>query len=436
MQTGVLQPLEVGGPALLSTGADHARREELRDFAKVLADGAARAESALAEEHDDKSRNNEDDRVPPAHQPLTIHTLNDQLLRADPRSSVRGPAAQTNAAQPAADPSRENGASTGESGVTPLRTSGPQGMKEAPHESESEPAQSGRKPIESGREPHAGAAERDATTRQQPPRDRRGDEAKVGAGTPNPTVSPASFAPAALPASGKREADAVVRQGPAPAQPTGAIAATSGRNAGSEAQLPRWGQKAVSSDQKRASAERTASMVAGQASRGLVMAMSRADGAVTLRLNPESLGFVRIRLEMANGGIVARFEASTEQARQLLEQSSETLRASLEAKGWEASQVRVELLREADPAAEMLKRLERQAELGADRLSAQDAPSQSQWNEPGDSGGGRDRLFGGSGLFARAEEADAVGAIPTARDDQSVEWVSVGGGSQKLDTIA
>ena len=108
----------------------------------------------------------------------------------------------------------------------------------------------------------------------------------------------------------------------------------------------------MSPNQPRASAERTAAMVAGQASRGLAVAMSRADGTVTLRLNPESLGFVRIRLEMSKGGIVARFEASTEQARQLLEQSSESLRASLEAKGWEASQVRVEILREADPAAD------------------------------------------------------------------------------------
>ncbi len=147
-------------------------------------------------------------------------------------------------------------------------------------------------------------------------------------------------------------------------------------------------------------------MVASQTARGLAAALTRADGAVTLRLNPESLGFVRIKLEMGDGLVRAKIETSTDQARRLLEQSSETLRASLEAKGWEASQVRVELLREADPGAELLRKLEQHGTTALERTATQDADA------------GQQRDGAGAGGGDRKHQPDLTGSIVPASDDE------------------
>lgn len=182
---------------------------------------------------------------------------------------------------------------------------------------------------------------------------------------------------------------AAVRSPVSPGVAAVPVANHQGRNPGGGAHLPRPdAHNPAATAARRGADARTEALVTAQAARGLAAAMSRQDGAVTLRLNPESLGFLRIRLELGKGQVLARFEASTEQARGLLERSSETLRASLEAKGWEASQVRVELLREADPAAGMLKRLEQFAGPAMERQAAQEA---SVGQEQGRGAGGGDR---------------------------------------------
>lgn len=199
--------------------------------------------------------------------------------------------------------------------------------------------------------------------------------------------------------------------------------------------MPRWeAQRRSPAGTKAATNERHAAVVASQVARGMAVALSRADGALTLRLNPESLGFVRIRMEVENGTLHARFETSTDQARQLLEQSSETLRASLQAKGWESSRFRVEVLREADPAAEMLRRLEQQAEGRLGRFTAEDSAAESE-SGAGSSGGDREHGQSKMGFDSQGREGElGVESLQPERDPamNGVMMVS----SSRVDTIA
>lgn len=70
-----------------------------------------------------------------------------------------------------------------------------------------------------------------------------------------------------------------------------------------------------------------------QVSRGLEAALRHDGGAVTLRLKPESLGALRIDLQVRGGEVAASFQSSTREAHELLSTQLSSLRASLEAKG-------------------------------------------------------------------------------------------------------
>lgn len=83
-----------------------------------------------------------------------------------------------------------------------------------------------------------------------------------------------------------------------------------------------------------------------QVQNGLAAALKRSGGTVTMRLTPHALGFMRIKLELRDGVVGARFEASTDQARRLLEQNMASLRTALEAKGLQVEKLIVRLSQE------------------------------------------------------------------------------------------
>ncbi|MBX3357223.1 MAG: flagellar hook-length control protein FliK [Phycisphaeraceae bacterium] len=94
------------------------------------------------------------------------------------------------------------------------------------------------------------------------------------------------------------------------------------------------------------------SAFAAQLSRGLTAAMARKDGSVTLRIEPEHLGHLRIQVGMKGGSVTAQFEASTPQARDLLGKSMAMLKSSLEARGLEVDRLHVQVaVRPEAPAA-------------------------------------------------------------------------------------
>jgi len=78
-----------------------------------------------------------------------------------------------------------------------------------------------------------------------------------------------------------------------------------------------------------------------QVSRVLEAALRHNGGSVTMRLKPDTLGAVRIDLHFDQGSIVAKFEATTAQAHDLLSKNLSALHASLQSKGFGVRSVEV-----------------------------------------------------------------------------------------------
>lgn len=73
--------------------------------------------------------------------------------------------------------------------------------------------------------------------------------------------------------------------------------------------------------------------MAGQVDKALGAALRQGGGSVTLRLEPEHLGELRVQLALEGGRVEALFHASSEQARRLLNDHLPALRSALEAQG-------------------------------------------------------------------------------------------------------
>ncbi len=69
------------------------------------------------------------------------------------------------------------------------------------------------------------------------------------------------------------------------------------------------------------------------AARGLAAALNQRGGTLTMRLIPETLGAMQVRMDVNAGVVNVDLHVVTEQAQRLLTQSLDTLRASLESKG-------------------------------------------------------------------------------------------------------
>lgn len=84
-----------------------------------------------------------------------------------------------------------------------------------------------------------------------------------------------------------------------------------------------------------------------QLGRGLAQALRSGD-AVTLRLKPGHLGELRIDVQVRGNTVSASFEAQRADARTLLEQSREALRAQFEGRGLQVERIEVRLVADAD----------------------------------------------------------------------------------------
>lgn len=84
-----------------------------------------------------------------------------------------------------------------------------------------------------------------------------------------------------------------------------------------------------------------ADAAAAQIARGLGAAFRNKGGQLTLWLNPESLGKLRVQMTIDNGSISARFEATSEATKNLLNQNIDALRSALESRGLTANNIEV-----------------------------------------------------------------------------------------------
>ncbi len=87
--------------------------------------------------------------------------------------------------------------------------------------------------------------------------------------------------------------------------------------------------------------------IAAQFGRGLAAALRQKGGTVTMRLQPEALGELKIKMSLDAGKVDAKFEVQTDQARQLLGKTMDTLRSALEARGLDVDRLDVQV---ANPA--------------------------------------------------------------------------------------
>lgn len=130
-----------------------------------------------------------------------------------------------------------------------------------------------------------------------------------------------------------------------------------------------------------------------QLARGMAAALQQKGGTVTLRMQPETLGQLRIHMDLSPGQVALRFQVADAQARDLLESSLQHLRASLEAKGLAVEKVAVHI----DPTL-------------AKPNSDSDQRSDKHPGDPGSNPrGGADAFPGDSGSGARQNAPQDAG---------------------------
>ena len=401
-----------------STNADAAEPDQPADAASEASEEASAAAEDQAEKAKTRTSIEVGQVVIAELQPLTIHSLNIRLLRG-----AEQPQTHLNAAKGLVEQSGPLNAEAGnQRGLEASVASRPaEAVTTRPQTGAPFSAgQDRRETVGGDRQPNRPLEQHTSKTELRPVGT---DAAKQQATTQPAAVSASAAAPVAAAGNVKSPDAGVQRITPTPSAPSAApIAASGGRNAGADAQLSRWlAQKPTQAGGPAKNTQRVADAVAAQTAKGLATALTRSDGAVTLRLNPESLGFIRIKLTMGKESLTARIEASSDQARRLLEQTSETLRASLEAKGWSDPEVHVQLLREADPALDMLKRLEHQGDLELQRRAAQDAAAES--NNEGARGGDRGHREDRSSLDGSPDDhGDATDSIEEAGGPLLIDW--------------
>lgn len=278
--------------------------------------------------------------------PLSIRSLNDLLLTADPAVlELRNGAGLAKPARPvdARDTNREH------------EIANPGSKGNAVQTQEATGAAQRRSPASVAATPHASTAAASSGESDSSPAPSPGappGESSANAAGSGTALPSAKAAPAAAPATSV----ATTAVGPIAAPPSAAEpAAQSASN-----NAPAAGVRAIDamSTPPRALQVRTAAAAAetpdperfaALVSRGMAAAMAqKADPQtgqreVTLRLQPHSLGELRVQVGMDGQSVTARFEAASAEARDLLDRSMTALRSSLEARGLHVDRLHVQL---------------------------------------------------------------------------------------------
>lgn len=157
--------------------------------------------------------------------------------------------------------------------------------------------------------------------------------------------------------------------------------------------------------------------VEAAASRGLMAAVQQKGGTVTVRLEPETLGSMRVRMELSGGVVRATFEVTTPEARDLLGSRLDALRSSLEAKGLGVERLQVQLTSAGQGGS-----AGNDSSSGEGRWQgSRSSPDAGEGKTRGDAGGGRERQDGAP--QDRRGSPEFAGALGGAWRE---EWVRIG----------
>ncbi len=167
---------------------------------------------------------------------------------------------------------------------------------------------------------------------------------------------------------------------------------------------------------------------ADQIGRGLAAAIRQHGGTVTLRLEPDALGALKIRMDLDAGRVEATLEASSDRARRLLDDALPALRSALEAHGLSVD--RLEVLGSPSPRDGM----------GAE---SQGSPANTgPGPDAGLAGGNDERAAGSEHAAGETRRPEGLGRDETmmAEPMWTPEGLGVGAGGAlvylRLDTVA
>lgn len=157
---------------------------------------------------------------------------------------------------------------------------------------------------------------------------------------------------------------------------------------------------------------RTATAFRAQLAQGLGAALRQGSGEVSLKLTPKALGELRISLRVHEGVVDAHLKPSTTEARGLLEQSVETLRHAMEARGLKIGKLEIEhppVSKDGTPAQSQASPGGQEGHAGMSGEQGRDHPA-----EPGESqrgrGDGSPRVAEEEGQERGAESPDTLAA--------------------------
>lgn len=166
----------------------------------------------------------------------------------------------------------------------------------------------------------------------------------------------ASEAPAVQPRA--QAVDASIANAPAASAAGGRTSAPNGQaTAVDAARGPQGGAargRAPSTPQRADQTLRFEKAFQAQVGRGLAQALRSGNGEVTLRLRPENLGQLSVRVQVQQNQVTATFEARHAEAQRMLEGSRDVLRQQLEARGLTVERIEVRLIEEPTQAGTRL----------------------------------------------------------------------------------
>ncbi len=173
-----------------------------------------------------------------------------------------------------------------------------------------------------------------------------------------------------------------------------------------------------------------------QVSRGVASVLRQKGGSLTLRLTPQSLGELKIHLRLEGGGVNASFRAGSAEARELLSNNLDSLKATLEQHG-----VRVERLSVEDESGRARDASHARAE---DPRTRGEEPPQRPMDSGEDGRSPGDQRHGGrsgdnAGGESRADQHDrrSAGGVAEGQGEAVLAGgASAPGGFLGLDTLA
>ncbi len=141
-------------------------------------------------------------------------------------------------------------------------------------------------------------------------------------------------------------------------------------NSGQAATTEGTGNAAKSGDQTplfREAGSTTQEVNVGRATRGLRAAVNQRGGAVTLRLHPPEMGFLRIEMQMKDGVVRAQLTTQSDAARAMLQQDVAQLRDALHHQGLSVDRLDVQTLDDASSSRGARQESQQSAQDGRSR---------------------------------------------------------------------